>query len=81
MDPDGHELPGVDQSSYPTDPKDPTKVTPDQPAPNVPGYVPSEETVTPKDPTQDTKVTYVKKDANFTVRYLDQDNGNEPITS
>ncbi|WP_276754516.1 mucin-binding protein [Limosilactobacillus ingluviei] len=81
VDPDGHELPGVDQSSYPTDPKDPTKVTPDQPAPNVPGYVPSEETVTPKDPTQDTKVTYVKKDANFTVRYLDQDNGNEPITS
>ncbi|WP_268869345.1 mucin-binding protein [Limosilactobacillus ingluviei] len=81
VDPEGHEIPGVDRPSYSTDPKDPTKVTPDQSVPDVLGYAPLEKTVTPEDPTKDTEVTYVKKDAGFTVRYLDQDNGNKEIDS
>lgn len=77
----GSEIPNVKQPQYTTDPGDPTKVTPDQPVPDVPGYVPSTETVTPSDPNQNTKVIYVKKEAGFTVRYLDRDRGDAEIIS
>ncbi|MDY2992609.1 mucin-binding protein, partial [Ligilactobacillus animalis] len=60
--PDGKESPDVDQPSYKNDPEDPTKVTPDQPVPSIPGYTPEVPAVTPEDPTKDTPVKYTKNE-------------------
>ncbi|WP_302606570.1 mucin-binding protein [Lactobacillus intestinalis] len=62
VDPSGNPIPGADQPQYKNDPTDPTKVVPDEPVPNVPGYTPSENSVTPVDPTKDTQVIYTKKE-------------------
>ncbi|WOY89711.1 MucBP domain-containing protein [Ligilactobacillus murinus] len=68
VDPEGNEIPGVDQPSYNNDPEDPTKVTPNQPVPSIPGYTPEVPTVTPDDPTKDTPVKYTKEEvAKYTL--------------
>ncbi len=59
VDPAGNEIPGVDQPSYNNDPDDPTKVTPNQPVPEIPGFVPQVPSVTPDKPGEDTPVVYV----------------------
>ncbi|WP_260511814.1 mucin-binding protein [Lactobacillus paragasseri] len=57
--PDGKTpIPNVPTPTYPTDPKNPTEVTPNEPVPNVPGYTPEVPTVTPTDPGKDTPVIY-----------------------
>ncbi|WP_324294787.1 mucin-binding protein, partial [Limosilactobacillus reuteri] len=68
------------------DPTDPTKVTPDEPVPTIPGYTPSVPTVTPTDPGKDTPVPYnpvtpVVNDQNAVVNYVDQDNNNAQIAT
>ncbi|WP_225361607.1 mucin-binding protein, partial [Ligilactobacillus salivarius] len=40
VDPNGTPIPGADTPTYPTDPNDPTKVVPNEPIPEVPGYTP-----------------------------------------
>ncbi|WP_298491923.1 mucin-binding protein, partial [uncultured Lactobacillus sp.] len=84
VDPSGNPIPDAPTPSYPNDPTDPTKVKPDQPVPNVPGYMPVDPTpITPKDPTKDTPVPYTKDPvkAGFTVQYIDQDDNNSVIKS
>uniref|UniRef100_UPI003F65C99C mucin-binding protein n=1 Tax=Limosilactobacillus kribbianus TaxID=2982695 RepID=UPI003F65C99C len=71
-DTNGDPIPGVDQPQYPTDPKNPAKVTPDEPVPTIPGYTPAKTTVTPTDPGKDTPVVYTQQQAAEVV-YLDQD--------
>ena len=76
VDPEGNEIPGVDQPSYNNDPEDPTKVTPNQPVPEIPGFVPEVPTVTPDKPGEDTPVKYVPvtpeaKDQTAKVIYRD----------
>ncbi len=63
VDPEGNKIPNVDNPTYPTDPSDPTKVVPNEPVPNIPGYTPETPTVTPNDPGKDTEVVYTKPDA------------------
>ncbi|MCD7118571.1 YSIRK-type signal peptide-containing protein [Limosilactobacillus albertensis] len=58
VDQTGTPIPGADHPVYPTDPNDPTKVTPNEPVPTVPGYTPEQETVTPVDPGTNTPVIY-----------------------
>ena len=58
VDQTGTQIPNVDHPVYPTDPNDPTKVTPNEPVPTIPGYTPEQETVTPVDPGTDTPVVY-----------------------
>ena len=58
--PDGNPIPGAKQPHYTQDPNDPTKVEPNEPVPTVPGYIPTQPTVTPDDPAKDTNVPYVK---------------------
>ena len=60
VDPDGNPIPGAKQPHYTQDPNDPTKVEPNEPVPTVPGYIPTQSTVTPDDPAKDTNVPYVK---------------------
>lgn len=60
VDPDGNPIPGAKQPHYTPDPNDPTKVEPNEPVPTVPGYIPTQSTVTPDDPAKDTNVPYVK---------------------
>ncbi len=60
--PDGNPIPGATTPQYQNDPNNPTKVLPNEPVPNVPGYTPSQNTVTPTSPTEDTKVVYNKTD-------------------
>lgn len=88
QDPEGNPIPDpnkpgetVPNVPYKNDPTDPTKVTPDEPTPNVPGYTPSQNTVTPPDPTKDTPVVYTKDQAGLTVQYIDQDSNNSVIKS
>ena len=84
VDPSGKPIPDVPQPQYPTDPTDPSKVTPNEPVPNIPGYTPEVPTVTPTDPGKDTPVKYVPvvvKDQNAVVNYVDADEGNKLITS
>ncbi|KXA25847.1 signal peptide protein, YSIRK family [Lactobacillus gasseri] len=75
--PDGKTpIPDAPTPSYPNDPTDPTKVIPNEPVPDVPGYTPVDPTpITPEDPTKDP----VK--AGLTVQYIDQDNNNSVIKS
>lgn len=58
VDDNGKTIPGATQPNYVNDPTDPTKVKPDQPVPDVPGYTPDVSKVTPTDPTKDTPVKY-----------------------
>ncbi|WP_306819593.1 mucin-binding protein [Limosilactobacillus reuteri] len=80
VDPSGNPIPDAPTPQYPTDPADPSKVTPNEPVPNVPGYTPSVPTVTPTDPGKDTPVPYTKPapedqtvDSKQTVHYIDGD--------
>ncbi|EDX43008.1 YSIRK signal domain/LPXTG anchor domain surface protein [Limosilactobacillus reuteri] len=78
VDPSGKPIPNVPTPQYPTDPTDPTAVTPDEPVPDIPGWVPSQPTVTPTDPGKDTPVTYNQiQKADLTI--VDQDNDNQQI--
>ncbi|MDE6492330.1 MAG: hypothetical protein K2L37_04190, partial [Lactobacillus sp.] len=63
VNPDHKPIPGADQPQYRNDPTDPTKVVPDEEVPEVPGYTPSENSVTPVDPTKDTEVIYTKEES------------------
>ncbi|GFZ26290.1 mucin-binding protein [Lactobacillus corticis] len=76
VDPDGNKIPDAPTPTYPTDPNDPTKVTPDEPVPDIPGYTPEVPTVTPENPGKDTQVVYNKKDGSLAVKYVDQDSNN-----
>ena len=58
VDPNGKPIPNAPTPQYPTDPNNPAKVTPDEPVPNIPGWTPSQPTVTPVDPGTDTDVVY-----------------------
>ena len=58
--PDGTPIPNVPNPPYETDPSDPSKVKPDEPVPEIPGYTPKQTTVTPDDPATDTTVVYTK---------------------
>ena len=70
-------------------PTDPTKVTPDEPVPTIPGYKPEVPTVTPTDPGVDTPVKYTPDTVNpkpavdqiAIVNYVDQDNNNAQIAT
>ncbi|MDC2838383.1 YSIRK-type signal peptide-containing protein [Limosilactobacillus mucosae] len=62
VDPNGNPIPGADTPIYQNDPDDPTKVVPNEPTPEVPGYTPSTPSVTPEDPTKDTPVPYTKNE-------------------
>ena len=87
---DGKEIPGA-STPYKNDPTDPTKVTPDESTPSIPGYhitdnenpgknpdgTPNNNTVTPQKPTMDTKVVYIKNEETVTVKYYDDDQ-NDP---
>ena len=66
---DGTPIPDVPNPQYTNDPKDPTKVNPNEPVPNIPGKTPKTPTVTPEDPTKDTHVPYTDNavDSNVTV--------------
>ncbi len=77
VDPNHNPIQNVPQPQYPTDPKDPSKVTPDEPVPNVPGYTPSTPTVTPTDPAKDTPVIYHPdvQDQTVTIKYIDDATG------
>ncbi|MCD7124654.1 mucin-binding protein, partial [Limosilactobacillus caviae] len=70
VDPTGKPIPGAPTPDYPNDPQNPTKVTPDEPVPSVPGYTPDVPTVTPGVPTVDTPVTY-RQNVQATVTYID----------
>ncbi|MBB1123213.1 mucin-binding protein [Limosilactobacillus albertensis] len=58
--PDHQPIPNAPTPEYNTDPTNPKNVTPDEPAPTVPGYTPTVSNITPNDPTQDTQVVYTK---------------------
>ncbi|TSO25505.1 YSIRK-type signal peptide-containing protein [Lactobacillus sp. LL6] len=58
VDPNGNKIPNVDNPTYPTDPNNPAKVTPNEPVPSIPGYTPEVPTVTPDNPGEDTPVIY-----------------------
>ncbi|WP_304203425.1 YSIRK-type signal peptide-containing protein, partial [Lactobacillus intestinalis] len=84
VDPTGNPIPNAPTPTYTNDPTDPTKVTPDEPTPTVPGYTPSTPTVTPSVPTEDTPVPYTPetpaKDQVAIVNYVDADENNKKIT-
>ena len=93
VDPNGNRIPNVPTPTYVTDPQDPTKVVPDEPVPNIPGYTPNQNTVTPKDPGKDTEVVYNKPNTPVTpveptvttvvgkqtITFVDGDNNNAPL--
>ncbi|WP_414467486.1 mucin-binding protein [Limosilactobacillus reuteri] len=83
VDPTGNPIPNVPTPSYPNDPADPTKVTPNEPVPTIPGYTPEVPTVTPEVPTNDTPVVYhpVDNTQNAQVRYIDLTNNEELANS
>ncbi|MFR0595157.1 mucin-binding protein [Limosilactobacillus mucosae] len=77
VDPNGNPIPGTDTPTYPTDPTDPTKVVPNEPIPDVPGYMPvNPSPVTPTDPGKDTPVPYTQNQYGLTEQFVDED-GNE----
>ena len=86
VDPNGTPIPGVDTPTYPTDPNDPTKVVPNEPIPDVPGWNPVDPSpVTPTNPGEDTPVPYAKKETpevkySLTEKFVDED-GNELLPS
>ena len=58
VDSSGNPIPNVDHPQYRTDPNDPSKVTPNEPVPDIPDRIPEVPTVTPEDPSKDTPVVY-----------------------
>ena len=77
VDPNGNPIPGADTPTYPTDPADPTKVVPNEPIPDVPGYTPVDPSpITPTDPGKDTPVPYTQNQYGLTEQFVDED-GNE----
>lgn len=56
--PNGQPIPGAEHVRYRTDPHDPTKVLNNEPVPVVPGYIPTQTTVTPSSPSQSTPIVY-----------------------
>lgn len=58
VNPNGQPIPGAKHLRYQTDPHDPTKVMSNEPVPEVPGYVPTQTTVTPSSPSQVTPIVY-----------------------
>ncbi|QNQ81425.1 mucin-binding protein [Lactobacillus sp. PV034] len=69
VDPNGNPIPNVpvDTPPYPSDPTDPSKVVPNVPIPDIPGYVPEKptkdgEVPTPPNPSDNIKVPYIKKE-------------------
>lgn len=56
--PNGQPIPGAKHLRYETDPNDPTKVLANEPVPEVPGYIPTQTTVTPSSPSQVTPIVY-----------------------
>lgn len=58
VDPNSKPIPNAPTPQYPTDPNNLAKVTPDEPVLNIPGWTPSQPTVTPVDPGTDTDVVY-----------------------
>ena len=51
-------IPGAEQPKYSNDPKDPTKVAPDEQVPVLQGKTPRQTSITPVNPTKDTHVIY-----------------------
>nr|WP_305069095.1 LPXTG cell wall anchor domain-containing protein [Limosilactobacillus kribbianus] len=80
VDQNNQPIPNVDQPQYPTDPQDPTKVTPNEKVPSIPGYTPATPTVTPSDPGKDTPVLYTQSQAAEVV-YVDQDDNNAQLAT
>ena len=86
VDPNGTPIPGADTPTYPTDPNDPTKVVPNEPIPEVPGWNPVDPSpVTPTNPGEDTPVPYTKNETpevkyGLTEKFVDED-GNELLPS
>ena len=78
VDPDGNPIPGADTPEYKNDPTNPTAVVPNEPVPDVPGFTPSQKTVTPVDPTKDTKVIYTKPSTPITP--VTPTNPTNPVT-
>ena len=72
VDPNHNPIPAAPAPKYQNDPTDPTKVVPNQPTPDVPGYTPTEKTVTPQSPIEDTPVVYEKPKTIETIRPLPQ---------
>ena len=79
VDPNGNPIPDAPTPSYKNDPTDPTRVVPNEPVPELPGYTPSENSVTPVDPTKDTKVVYTKPDNSDTIPPHAQDDEPTPV--
>ncbi|GBG04276.1 YSIRK-type signal peptide-containing protein [Lactobacillus rodentium] len=59
VDPNGKPIKNVPTPPYTTDPHNPAKVVPNEPVPEIPGYTPTQSTVTPPNPGEDTPVIYV----------------------
>ena len=62
VDPSGNQIPDAPTPGYHNDPTDPTKVTPNEPTPNIPGWTTNIPNVTPEVPTKDTNVPYTKNE-------------------
>ena len=62
VDPSGNPIPDAPTPGYHNDPTDPTKVTPNEPTPNIPGWTTDVPNVTPEVPTKDTNVPYTKNE-------------------
>ncbi len=80
VDQNGTPIKGATQPQYPTDPKNPSGVTPNEKVPSVPGYTPTKPTVTPANPGKDTPVTYIQGQA-AQVIYRDLDNKNTQLAT
>ena len=81
VDPNNTPIPGADTPTYPTDPDDPTKVVPNEPIPEVPGWNPVDPSpVTPEDPTKDTPVVYTQAKYGLTEKFVDE-SGNDLVPS
>ena len=75
VDPNNTPIPGADTPTYPTDPDDPTKVVPNEPIPEVPGWNPVDPSpVTPSNPGEDTPVPY-NQVVTGTIKYVDDTTG------
>lgn len=58
VNPNGQPIAGAEHLRYQTDPSDPTKVLSNETVPEVPGYIPTQTTVTPSSPSQVTPIVY-----------------------
>ncbi|TSO26649.1 YSIRK-type signal peptide-containing protein [Lactobacillus sp. LL6] len=81
VDPGHTPIPDTPTPTYKNDPDNPTKVVPNEPVPEVPGYTPEVPNVTPEDPTKDTPVVYNKdaQDQTAEVIYQDINDPSKPV--